>query len=82
MLKVTSNKLELRGVSPQVNKKGNQYYLINAESEDGTPYQFYCPNVSALPAGLKKGDPVVITFDVKYFNLKERLEVCVVQRAN
>lgn len=58
MLKVTSCKLELRGVAPQTTKNGSQYHIINAETEDGTAYQFYCPNVSALPQGLKKVTPL------------------------
>lgn len=81
MLTVTSCKLELRGVANKESKNGKVYHVINCEYEDGTPYAFYCPNVSAIPAGLKKGDMVVIVFSVEYFKNNERLVVAEIKKA-
>lgn len=80
MLKVTAQALELRGIANATTKKGNNYFTIQAETpDDGTAFSFYCPEVSALPEGLRKGMMVDITFNVKYFQGKERLEVCAVK---
>lgn len=75
MLKVVSDTLELRGVASNTSKNGKTYYVINAEDNDGTAFQFYCPTYEALPQGMKKGDKVRLHFVVKYFNRSERLEV-------
>lgn len=80
MLKVTSETLELRGISSSTSKKGNAYYTINAETRDGSPYQFYCPHFEALPQGMKKGEFIRIIFEVKYFKGNERLEVHKVEK--
>lgn len=82
MLKVTSAPLELRGIANNTSKKGNLYYTLNCESEDGSPYALYCPKVEALPQGLKKGDMVKVTFEVTYFKGNERLVVDKVERVN
>lgn len=75
MLTVYSNPLELRGVAHKVSKNNKSYYVINCESDDGSPHAFYCPDASALAQGLKKGDMVCVTFDVAYFKGNERLVV-------
>lgn len=75
MLTVTSNVLELRGISNKTTKSGTVYYVVNTEAEDGTPFGFYCPDSSAFPNGLKKGDMVNVIFEVTYFDKKERLVV-------
>lgn len=80
MLRVASEPLELRGVASNTSKKGNMYYSVNTESEDGTPYSFYCPDFNALPQGLSKGDKVRLYFNVRYFRSQERLEVCKVEK--
>lgn len=82
MLKVASEPLELRGISSHTSKNNKPYYQVNAETPDGTPYQFYCPDFNALPQGLNKGDQVRIYFHVKVFNRQERLEVCGVEKMN
>lgn len=75
MLTVYSNPLELRGVAHKVSKQNKSYYVINCESDDGSPHAFYCPDASALAQGLKKGDMVQVTFSVAYFKGNERLVV-------
>lgn len=75
MLTVNSIPLELRGVAHKTTKQNKVFYQVNCETNDGTAYQFYCPDASALPEGLKKGDMVVVTFEVVYFNGNERLVV-------
>lgn len=83
MLTVKSNLMELRGIAYKPKKStGEVYYLVNAETEDGTAYSFYCPNSTAFDAGLKKGDMVEITFEVSYYNNKERLIVSKVEAVN
>lgn len=82
MLKVTSAPLELRGIANNTSQKGNLYYTLNCESEDGSPHALYCPKVEALPQGLKKGDIVKVTFEVTYFKGNERLVVDKVERVN
>ena len=81
MLTVTSIPLELRGVANKTTKQNKTYHVINCEISDGTPYQFYCPDMMALSEGLKKGDMVVVTFEVVYFNGNERLIVRNVKKA-
>lgn len=83
MLTVKSCPMELRGIAHKPRKNtGEVYYLVNAETEDGTAYSFYCPNASAFGAGLKKGDMVEITFEVSFYNNKERLIVTKVEAVN
>lgn len=81
MLTVTSNKLELRGVANKTSKNGTVYYVINTETEDGTPYGFYCKDSSAFPSGLKKGDTVNVVFEVSYYKGQERLVAVEVKKA-
>lgn len=81
MLTVKSCILELRGVANKTSKTGNVYYSINTETEDGTPYAFYCKDSSAFPSGLKKGDKVNIFFEVSYFKGQERLVAVEVVKA-
>ena len=80
MLKVASEPLELRGISNTTSKKGTVYHTVNCETEDGTPYGFYCPDVSAIAPGLKKGDKVRVYFNVRRFNKEQRLEVMNVEK--
>lgn len=82
MLTVASEPLELRGISSHTTKKGTAYYVVNAETPDGTAYQFYCPDFNALPQGMHKGENVRVYFHVRYFQGKERLEVCKVERVS
>lgn len=79
MLTVKSTPLELRGIANKTSKNDKVYYTINCESADGSPHALYCPNASAFPAGLKKGDMVVVTFDVSYYKGNERLIVTKVE---
>lgn len=81
MLKVTSAPLELRGIANNTSKKGNLYYTLNCESEDGSPHGLYCPSADSLPQGLKKGDMIKVEFEVTYFKGNERLVVAKVERA-
>lgn len=81
MLKVASEPLELRGIASKEGKN-KMYYSVNAETPDGTAYQFYCPDFNALPQGLNKGDQVRVYFNVRYFQGKERLEVCGVEKVS
>lgn len=81
MLKVKSNSVELRGIANSTTKKGNLFYILNVETADGTPHQLYCPSADVLPQGLKKGEEIFVTFDVRYYNGKERLVVSGVERA-
>lgn len=81
MLTVTSNELELRGVAHKESKNGKTYYVLNCEYDDGTPYAFYCPDASALPKGLNKGDKVIIVFRIEYFRNNEKLVVHEVKKA-
>lgn len=83
MLTVKSSPMELRGVAHRPKRNSDKvYYLVNAETEDGTAYSFYCPNPSSFGAGLKKGDMVEITFEVSYYNNKEQLIVSKVEAVN
>lgn len=75
MLKVTSAPLELRGISHKTAKTGSIYYVLNVESDDGTPHALYCPKADGLPAGLKKGEIITVDFEVRYFKGNERLVV-------
>lgn len=80
MLSVTSSVLELRGVANKVSKKGTPFYIINVEDYVGTPYALYCPNFDAIPQGLKKGDNVVVTFDVRSYQGQDNLSVTAVRK--
>ena len=81
MLKVTSPPVELRGIANNTSKKGNLYYTINVETDDGSPHGLYCPSAECLPQGLKKGEMIRVTFNVSYFKGSERLIVIGVERA-
>lgn len=81
MLTVKSSPLELRGIANKSSRNGNQYYVLNVESSDGSPHALYCPKFEALPQGLKKGEMVQVTFEVSYFKGNERLVVTAVERS-
>jgi len=66
-MKLLTENLELRGIKNTVSGKGNIYYTLNCEGQDGDPVQFYCKDASAFPEGLKKGDKIRISLD---FNQK------------
>lgn len=68
MLKLKSEKLELRGVQNETSAKGNMYYIIFCESETGEPFRFFCKDVKAIPQGLKKGDNVYVTLALNKYN--------------
>ena len=72
MLKLYSKPVELRGVAHKTTKAGKLYYVLNVESEDGSPHGLYCPDASVLPQGLKKGDMISVEFDVHYYGTNER----------
>lgn len=80
MLIVKSYPLELRGIAHKTKKNGGLYYVINAESSDGTPHALYCPTAECLPAGLSKGDMVNVTFEVSRYQNQERLVVKEVEK--
>lgn len=82
MFKVKTNPMELRGVANKTSAKGKVYYTLNVESSDGTPHALYCPDASALPAGLKRGDSILVEFDVTYYKGNERLIVSKVTRVS
>lgn len=49
--------LECRGVESKTSSKGNQYFLLHMESEDGTAYQFALMSDKAdIVINLKKGN--------------------------
>lgn len=75
MLLVKSLPLELRGVANKQTKKGVTYYVLNVETDDGTPYALYCPKSDCLPLGLRKGDTICVTMEVIVYNGTERLIV-------
>lgn len=75
MLNLKTDVLELRGLKNSTSKKGNVYYVIFAESQEGEPYKFFCRDASVFPDGLKKGDDVVLT--LTYNSFKELQVVCV-----
>ncbi len=81
MLRVKSEPLELRGIVHKQTKAGKLYYVLNTESDDGSPHALYCPDAGRLPQGLKKGDLVQVTFDVAVFQGNERLVVSMVEKA-
>lgn len=69
MLKLTTAQLELRGLKNQTSKKGNVYYMLFCETEEGEPCKFFCKDSRVFPEGLKKGDQ--ITLDLHYNAFKE-----------
>lgn len=81
MLIVTSCPLELRGIANKRTKNEKLYYVINAESADGTPHALYCPDAAAFPADLHKGDMIYVTFNVHRYGGNERLVVSSVTKA-
>lgn len=80
MFTVKSSALELRGVANRTSPNNKAYQILNVEDVEGNPYALYCPEISALPVGLKKGDNVYVTFDVKYYKGNERLIVRKVEK--
>lgn len=80
MFIVKSEPCELRGIANKQKKDGGTYYLLNTEVDDGTPMQFYCPSANCLPQGLKKGEKIIISFEVKKYNGVERLVVTSVHK--
>lgn len=78
MLNLKTETLELRGLKNETSKKGNVYYILFCETQEGEPVKFFCKNSYVFPDGLKKGD--LITLDLKYNSFKE-LEVHKVNRA-
>lgn len=75
MLRVKSEVLELRGIANKTSKKGNVFYTINVEDMQGSPYALYCPDASCLPQNLKKGDSIVVDFEVRVYAGQEQLIV-------
>ena len=75
MITMKSYNLELRGIANRTRKDGSVYYLVNVEDSEGTPYQFFCKDASAFPAGLKRGDIVDIEFDYRKFDRNDNLMV-------
>ena len=82
MLKLTTYGLELRGIANKTSKNGNLYYILYCENEQGKPYNFYVPSADSLPEGLKKGDIIMITFDLTYYKNQERLTVSSVRKGS
>lgn len=80
MLKLKSEKLELRGLANKSSKNGNIYYVLNCESYDGTPHAFYCPSSDCFPQGLKKADEIFVTFEVSYYKGTPKLVVSKVEK--
>lgn len=78
MLKLKTEKMELRGIKNTQSAKGNLYYIIYCETEEGEPQNFYCKDAKALPEGLKKGDKVHIS--LIFNNRFKSLEVEQVQK--
>lgn len=66
-MKLSTESLELRGIKNATSGKGNIYYIVNCEDNEGSPVQFYCRDSKAFAEGLKKGDKVRISL---YFNQK------------
>lgn len=61
-MELITDTLELRGLKNTASKNGTVYYILNCENtQNGDPYQFYCPDAKAFPEGLKKGDKVKIS---------------------
>lgn len=64
-MKLLTENLELRGISNATSGKGNLYYILNCEENDGNAVQFYCKDAKAFPDGLKKGDKIRISLIYK-----------------
>lgn len=82
MFKLKTDTLELRGIENKASKNGNVYYILYVENLFGKSYNFYVPKADALPQGLKKGDSIIVTFDLSYYKGQERLSVSKVEKAN
>lgn len=63
MLNLTAKKMEVRGIANEQSKKGNVYYILRCESEQGEPFQFFARTADVFPQGLKKGDIVELNLD-------------------
>lgn len=81
MLTLECKDLELRGIANKTSQNNKVYYILYVENVEGKPYNFYCPDASALPQGLKKGDTVNVSFDLSYYKGQERLTVSKVSKA-
>ena len=80
MLTVKSNPLEVRGIANKTTAQGKLYYVLNTETEDGSPEALYCPDASVFPEGLRKGDVVTVDFSVSRYGRNERLVVTSVHK--
>lgn len=71
MLNLTARKMEVRGIANEQSKKGNVYYILRCESEEGEPFQFFARSADVFPQGLKKGDIVTLelAFNPRYKEL-------------
>ena len=66
-MELLSENLELRGVKNVKGKNEKTYYILLCElTKSGEPVQFYCPDASALPTGLKKGDYIYLTLEYNF----------------
>ncbi len=81
MLTLNCNGLELRCIANKTSNKGNVYYILYVENNEGKPFNFYVPNAKALPEGLKKSDKINVLFDLSYYKGNERLTVSKVVKA-
>lgn len=80
MLKFKSYPLELRGIASKISSKDKLYYILNVESDDGSPHSLYCPSDECFPSGLKKGEMIYVTCEVIKFGKEDRLVVAKVER--
>lgn len=76
MLTVKSSPVELRGIVNKTSKNnGSVYYLINTETADGSPHQFFAFDAKVFADGLKKGDMVSLTFRLERWQREDKLFV-------
>lgn len=59
----SEQKLEYRGHEVRESKKGNDYYLLNFEDEEGKVMQF-CTREEKVLKKVKKGQSYFITLDI------------------
>ena len=60
MLNLVAHKMEVRGLANATSKKGNLYYILRCENEEGEHFEFVARDASIFPQGLKKGDSVTL----------------------